>query len=117
MHAGVSVRCRVGQETSWRSEWVETRKLFYIKCVSSVMLEESLDTHTHNIFPQSVRRERISHFKLAPMPAELDIEKSAGCDDLCSATTGSTLTPSHVDGSERRPSVSTSGVAAGGKCH
>lgn len=107
----------MGRETSWRSEWVVTRKLFYIKCVSSVMLEEGLDTHTQNKFSQSIRRTSLSYFKLAPMPAELDIEKSAGCDDLCSATTGSTLTPSHVDGSERRPSVSTSGVAAGGKCH
>lgn len=50
------------------------------------------------------------------MPAELDIEKIAG-SDLSSATTGSTLTPSHVDGSERRSSVSTSAVSGEGKCH
>ena len=50
------------------------------------------------------------------MPAELDIEKLAG-SDLSSETIGSTLTPSHVDRSERRSSVSTSAVTDEGKCH
>lgn len=39
MHARVSVLHRVSRETSWRSERVETRKPFYIKCMSFVMPE------------------------------------------------------------------------------
>lgn len=58
----------------------------------------------------------LSLFHLYPvtMSTELDIEKFAGSDH-CSATTGSTLTPSHVDGSEHRSSISTSAGACGGK--
>ena len=63
----------------------------------------------------SQTRYSLSHLDLVPMSAELDIEKLAG-SDLSSATTGSTRTPSHVAGSERRSSVSTSAVPGEGKC-
>lgn len=117
MHAGVSVLCRVGRGTDWRSGGVDTRKLFYIKCMSSVRLEESLDTYIQIVCSQKFQtRLSLSQLDLVPMPAELDIEKVAG-SDLSSAATGSTLAPSHVNGSERRSSVSTRAGSGEGKCH
>jgi len=115
MHAHVSVLRRVSRGISWRSVRVRTRELFYIKYMSSVMPQESLDIYTQTACSRKVQtRWSLFHLDLVAMSAELDVEKFAG-SDLSSATTGSTLTPSYVDGSECRSSVTTSAVAREGK--